>query len=138
MVLGQIHNAVDERLKAKGGYPIEEAKRLLHLGLLCSNSDPSVRPRMRQVVKMLEGEMYNTESDEENMEKGLLRRIKSAAIWTRTESEHQYTDQPTFEDIKIFSYNSESTTSGSSSIPQGSQSESDSNIIGEGWQCCRF
>jgi hypothetical protein len=87
---------------------------------------------------MLEGEMYNTDSDEENMEKGLLRRIKSAAIWTRTESELQYTDQPTFEDIKIFSYNSESTTSGSSSIPQGSQSDSDSNVIREGWQCCRF
>ncbi|GAU27164.1 hypothetical protein TSUD_104730 [Trifolium subterraneum] len=137
-VLGQLHNAVDERLKAKGGYAIEEAERLLHLGLFCSNSDPSVRPIMRQVVKMLEGEMYITESDEENMEKGLLRRIKSAAMWTRTESGLRYTDHPTFEDIKMFSYNSERTTSGSSSIPQGSQSESNSDIIRESWQCCRF
>ncbi|CAJ2660465.1 unnamed protein product [Trifolium pratense] len=120
MVVGQLHNAIDERLKAKGGYPSEEAERLLHLGLLCSNSDPSVRPIMRQVVKMLEGEMYNTESDEENMEKGLLGRIKSAAMWTRTESGLQYKNHPTFEDIKMFSYKSERTTSGSSSIPQGS------------------
>ncbi|CAJ2660470.1 unnamed protein product [Trifolium pratense] len=138
MVLGQLHNAVDQRLKAKGGYPIEEAERLLHLGLLCSNSDPSVRPIMRQVVKMLEGEMYNTESDEENIEKGLLGRIKSAAMWTRTESGLRYKNHPTFEDIKMFSYHSERTTSGSSSIPQGSQSESDSDINREGWQCCRF
>jgi len=126
MVLDQFHNAVDERLKAKGGYSIQEAERLLHLGLLCSNSDPSVRPTMRQVVKMLEGEMENIESDEENMENSLLGRIKSAATWSRTESTLPYRDHPTFEEIRMFSYNSK-TSSGSSSILR-----SDSDIIREG------
>ncbi|GAU27165.1 hypothetical protein TSUD_104750 [Trifolium subterraneum] len=130
MVLDQLHNAVDERLKDKGGYPIEEAERLLHLGLLCSNSDPSVRPTMRQIVKMLEGEMDSMESDEENIETSLLTRIKSAAMWPRTESGLQYRDHPTFEEVRMFSYNSKTSTSGSSTIPQGPQSDSD--IIEEG------
>jgi len=127
MVLDQLHSAVDERLKAKGGYAIEEAERLLHLGLLCSNSDPGVRPIMRQVVKMLEGEIESIESDEENMEKSLLGRIKSAAMWSRTESTLPYRDHPTFEEIRMISYNSKTSTSGSSSILR-----SDSDIIREG------
>ena len=57
MVQGQLLSAVDERLKAKGGYTIEEGERLLHLGLLCSHTDPSIRPTMRQVVKILEVEI---------------------------------------------------------------------------------
>lgn len=123
MVLGQLHNAVDERLKAKGGYNIEEAERLLHLGLLCSNSGPSVRPTMRQVVKILEGEMDSVESDEENMEMSLLaKKIKSAAMWSKTECAH-----PTFEEISMFSYNSKTSTSGSGTIPA-----SESDIIREG------
>jgi serine/threonine protein kinase len=130
MVLDQLHNAVDERLKDKGGYPIEEAERLLHLGLLCSNFDPSVRPIMRQVVKMLEGETDNIESDEENIETSLLRRIQSAAMWPRTESGLQHRDHPTLEDIRLFSYKSKTSTSGSSTIPQAPQSDSD--IIEEG------
>jgi hypothetical protein len=130
MVLDQLHNAVDERLNDKGGYPIEEAERLLHLGLLCSNSDPSVRPIMRQIVKMLEAEMDSVESDEENIETSLLRRIKSAAMWPRTESGLQHRDHPTLEDIRLFSYKSKTSTSGSSTIPQAPQSDSD--IIEEG------
>ncbi|WJX69271.1 non-specific serine/threonine protein kinase [Trifolium repens] len=125
MVLGQLHNAVDERLKDKGGYTIEEAERFLHLGLLCSNSDPSVRPIMRQVVKMLEGEMDNIESDEGNMEKSLLGRIKSTAMWSRTES--GYKDYPSFEEIMMFIDNTKTSTSGSTAIQA-----SDSDIISEG------
>jgi serine/threonine protein kinase len=126
MVLGQLHNAVDERLKDKGGYPIEEAGRFLHLGLLCSNSDPSVRPIMRQVVKMLEGEMDSIESDEGNMEKSLLGRIKSTAMWSRTES--GYKDYPSFEEIMMFIDNTKTSTSGNSTAIQAS----DSDIIWEG------
>ncbi|GAU27145.1 hypothetical protein TSUD_104540 [Trifolium subterraneum] len=125
MVLGELHNAVDERLKAKGGYPIEEAERLLHLGLLCSNSDPSVRPIMRQIVKMLEGEMDSIESDEGNMEKSLLGKIKSTAMWSRTES--GYNDHPTFEEIMMLIDNSKTSTSGSTAIQA-----SDSDLIWEG------
>jgi hypothetical protein len=126
MVLGQLHNAVDERLKDIGGYPIEEAERFLHLGLLCSNLDPSVRPIMRQVVKMLEGEMDSIESDEGNMEKSLLGRIKSTAMWSRTES--GYKDYPSFEEIMMFIDNTKTSTSGNSTAIQAS----DSDIIWEG------
>ncbi|CAL5200415.1 unnamed protein product [Lathyrus oleraceus] len=127
MVLDQLHNAVDERLKDKGGYTIEEAGRLVHLGLLCSNPDPSVRPIMRQVVKMLEGEKDCIDSEEENMETSLLGRINSAAIWSRTESAVPNRDHLTFEEIRMFSYNSKASTSGSNSIPT-----SDSDVIRDG------
>ncbi|KAI5412905.1 hypothetical protein KIW84_057507 [Lathyrus oleraceus] len=127
MVLDQLHNAVDERLKDKGGYNVDEAERLLHLGLLCSNPDPSVRPIMRQVVKMLEGEKDCIDSEEENMETSLLGRINSAAIWSRTESAVPNRDHLTFEEIRMFSYNSKASTSGSNSIPT-----SDSDVIRDG------
>ncbi|TKY48870.1 L-type lectin-domain containing receptor kinase VII.2 [Spatholobus suberectus] len=122
LVQGQLHSAVDGRLKAKGGYTVEEAERLLHLGLLCSNSDPSVRPTMRQVVKMLEGEVDSIESDEENMEMSLLGKIKSAASWSRTECTFPHNGYPTFDEIKMFSFNSRTSGSGSSTFP-GSESE---------------
>ncbi|XP_027343325.1 L-type lectin-domain containing receptor kinase VII.1-like [Abrus precatorius] len=124
VVQGQLHSAIDGRLKAKGGYTILEAERLLHLGLLCSNSDPSIRPTMRQVVKMLEGDKESVESDEENMEMSLLGRIKSAAMWSSTECTSPYSGHPTFDDIKMFSLNSRTSGTGSSTIPgSGSQSE---------------
>ncbi|CAK8536415.1 unnamed protein product [Lathyrus sativus] len=125
MMLNQLQNAVDERLKAKGGYPIEEAERLLHLGLLCSNSDPSVRPTMRQVVKTLEGEMDNIDCDEENMRMSLLGKLKSDVMWSKAISAVPYRDHPTFGEVK--SYNSKASTSGSSVIQA-----SDSDIIWEG------
>ncbi|CAK8536416.1 unnamed protein product [Lathyrus sativus] len=125
MMLNQLQNAVDERLKAKGGYPIEEAERLLHLGLMCSNSDPSVRPTMRQVVKILEGEINNIDSDEENMEMSLLGKLKSGVMWSKAISAVPYRDHPTFGEVK--SYNSKASTSGSSVIQA-----SDSDTIWEG------
>ncbi|KAL5082211.1 hypothetical protein RYX36_010632 [Vicia faba] len=125
MLVSQLHNAVDERLKARGGYPIEEAERLLHLGLMCSNSDPSVRPTMRQIVKSLEGEMNNIDCDEENMEISLIGKLKSVEIWSKTISTVPYRDHPTFEEV--ISYNSKASTSGSSVIQA-----SDSDIIWEG------
>jgi len=107
-------------LKAKWGYNTEEAERLLHLGLLCSHSDPSIRPTMRQVVKMLEGEMDNT--DEENMETSLLGKVKSAAMWSKTECAFPCSGYPTFDEIKMFSFNSWTSGRGSSTFP-GSESE---------------
>ncbi|KAE9599875.1 hypothetical protein Lal_00046345 [Lupinus albus] len=118
MVIGQLHIAVDERLKAQWGYTMEESERLLHLGLLCSNSDSSIRPNMRQVVKMLEGEMEGIESDEESMEMSLLGKIKSAAMWSKTECTFPYSDYPTLDEIMMFSFSSKTTTSGSVTIPE--------------------
>ena len=55
MVQGQLLNALDERLRARGGVDDEEVEKVLHLDFLCSYPDPSARPSMRQVVKVLEG-----------------------------------------------------------------------------------
>ena len=54
MVQGQLLNALDERLRARGGFDEEEVEKVLHLDLLCSYPDPSARPSMRQVVKVLQ------------------------------------------------------------------------------------
>ncbi|KAG5102858.1 hypothetical protein JHK84_047827 [Glycine max] len=122
MVQGQLHSAVDERLKAKGGYTIEEGERLLHLGLLCSHTDPSIRPTMRQVVKILEVEIDSIESDEDNMEMSLLGKIRSATTWSRVECALPYSGYPSFDEVKMFSFNSRTSRSGSSTFP-GSESE---------------
>ena len=122
MVQGQLHSAVDERLKAKGGYTIEEGERLLHLGLLCSHTDPSIRPTMRQVVKILEVEIDSIESDEDNMEMSLLGKIRSATTWSRAECALPYSGYPSFDEVKMFSFNSRTSRSGSSTFP-GSESE---------------
>uniref|UniRef100_A0A0R0H7W3 non-specific serine/threonine protein kinase n=1 Tax=Glycine max TaxID=3847 RepID=A0A0R0H7W3_SOYBN len=122
MVQGQLHSAVDERLKAKGGYTIEEAERLLHLGLLCSHTDPSIRPTMRQVVKILEVEIDSIESDEDNMEMSLLGKIRSATTWSRAECALPYSGYPSFDEVKMFSFNSRTSRSGSSTF-LGSESE---------------
>lgn len=63
-------SALDERLKGRGECNIDEVKRVIHLGLLCTHSDPHVRPSMRQVVKVLEGE---------SLDMSLVDRINSAA-----------------------------------------------------------
>ncbi|CAL0322608.1 unnamed protein product [Lupinus luteus] len=105
-------------LKAQGGYTIEEAERLLHLGLLCSESDSSIRPNMRQVVKVLERGMEGIEPDEESMEMSLLGKIKSAAMWSKTECTIPYKNHPTLDEIRMFSFSSKTTRSGSVTIPE--------------------
>jgi hypothetical protein len=78
MVQGQLMNALDERLKGRGEFDEEEVDRVLHLGLLCAYPDPSSRPTMRQVVKVLEGNNEVAEEVEsENTDAYLLRKMKS-------------------------------------------------------------
>ncbi|XP_027164351.1 L-type lectin-domain containing receptor kinase IV.1-like [Coffea eugenioides] len=50
---GDILQAVDQKLGAE--YVKEEAELVLKLGLLCSHSEPNLRPSMRQVLLYLEG-----------------------------------------------------------------------------------
>ena len=50
---GEILQASDPKLGYD--YETEEMELVLKLGLLCSHSDPSSRPTMRQVVQYLEG-----------------------------------------------------------------------------------
>ncbi|CAN6319336.1 unnamed protein product [Urochloa humidicola] len=51
---GDLARAVDERLR--GRYDEEEARLVLWLGLMCSQSRPEARPTMRQVCQYLDGE----------------------------------------------------------------------------------
>ncbi|CDP17268.1 unnamed protein product [Coffea canephora] len=50
---GDILQAVDQKLGAE--YVKEEAELVLKLGLLCSHSEPNLRPSMRQVLLYLDG-----------------------------------------------------------------------------------
>jgi serine/threonine protein kinase len=50
---GAILDATDPRLE--GNYVVEEMELVLKLGLLCSHSNPEIRPSMRQVMQLLDG-----------------------------------------------------------------------------------
>ncbi|XP_042489883.1 L-type lectin-domain containing receptor kinase IV.2-like [Macadamia integrifolia] len=52
---GAILETVDPKLEMN--YEVEEMEKVLKLGLLCSQSDSTARPCMRQVVRYLEGEI---------------------------------------------------------------------------------
>ncbi|KAL2328210.1 hypothetical protein Fmac_021637 [Flemingia macrophylla] len=84
---GEECSALDERIKGRGQYNNNEVERVLHLGLLCTHHDPHVRPSMRQVVKVLEGE---------SLDRSLLDRINSAAGYAGSFSSTIY---PTIDEI---------------------------------------
>lgn len=100
MVQGQLLNALDERLRARGGFDEEEVEKVLHLGFLCSYPDPSARPSMRQVVKVLEGKIELDESESEDMDIYLLQKMKSRDMWSEFEQNYGSSLHPTFEDIR--------------------------------------
>lgn len=52
---GNLLELVDPSLGSH--YPEEEAKRMLNIGLLCTNPSPTLRPLMSSVVSMLEGKI---------------------------------------------------------------------------------
>lgn len=95
---GELLNAVDERLRMKGGLDEEEIEKVLQLGLLCAHHDPSVRPTMRQVVKFFEEKTDADESDGEDMDVYLLKRMKSKDIWPNYSI--NIGSHPTFEEIR--------------------------------------
>lgn len=100
MVQGELLSALDERLRAKGEFDKEEVERVLHLGLLCAYPDPSARPTMRQVVKILEGKNEVNDAESEDMDAYLLRRMQNGEYWTGFSQSFGYGPHPTFEDIK--------------------------------------
>ncbi|KAM3704346.1 hypothetical protein ACJW30_04G173500 [Castanea mollissima] len=51
---GAILDASDPKLE--GNYVVKEMELVLKLGLLCSHSTPAVRPSMRQVMQLLDGD----------------------------------------------------------------------------------
>jgi serine/threonine protein kinase len=101
MAQGQLLNALDERLKAGGEFDAEEVDRVLHLGLLCAYPDPSSRPTMRQVVKVLEGNNeVEEEVESEDMNAYLLRKMKSMCKWSEIPGSFGSSSHPTFEDLR--------------------------------------
>ncbi|KAJ4703488.1 Lectin receptor kinase [Melia azedarach] len=108
MVQEKLLDALDERLRAKGGFNEEEVERVLHLGLLCAYPDPSARPTMRQVVKVLEGKIEVGENESEDIDASLLQNWNSKDMWANYSQSfgYGYATHPTFQDIK--QYNSSS------------------------------
>ncbi|KAK3007139.1 hypothetical protein RJ639_016696 [Escallonia herrerae] len=97
---GELVNALDERLRARGGIDDEEAERLLHLGLLCAYPDASARPTMRQVVKVLQGKNEVDESEGEDMDMYLLEKMKSKQMWSKYPQSSSSGSHPTFEEVR--------------------------------------
>ncbi|XP_021826106.1 probable L-type lectin-domain containing receptor kinase VII.2 [Prunus avium] len=110
--------ALDERLKTKGGYSIEEVERLLHLGLLCAYPEAHGRPTMRQVMKVLEGasDAIDDQSEGEGMNVNLLHKIRTTPMWSAYRWNMGGQGHPTFEDMKN---SSSSSLSGSDIIRVG-------------------
>ncbi|KAJ9690470.1 hypothetical protein PVL29_012891 [Vitis rotundifolia] len=95
---GELVLAVDERLRSRGELDEEEVEKVLHLGLLCTYPDPSARPTMRQVVKILEGRNEVCESEGEEMDVYLLESRRSKSMWSK--DSHTFGPHPTFEDFR--------------------------------------
>nr|KYP62912.1 Lectin-domain containing receptor kinase A4.2 [Cajanus cajan] len=100
MAQGQLVSALDERLKAKGEFSVQEMERVMHLGLLCAYPEPKARPTIRQVVNVLEGKNEGEESEIENMDSYLLQQLKSRDILSEYSQYFSYASHPTFQDIR--------------------------------------
>eukprot|EP00258_Populus_trichocarpa_P021287 XP_024437306.1 L-type lectin-domain containing receptor kinase VII.1 isoform X1 [Populus trichocarpa] len=101
MMQGQSLYALDERLKARGEQFDEgEVERMLHLGLLCAYPDSKVRPTMRQVVKVMEGNNELSEIESEDMDACLLQQMKSKDFWSSYSQSSSHGSHPTFDEIR--------------------------------------
>ncbi|KAJ4839507.1 hypothetical protein Tsubulata_030125 [Turnera subulata] len=112
MVQGQLLNALDARLRARGGFDEEEVETVLHLGLMCAYPDPSARPTMRQVVKVLDGKTEPNEADSEDVDAYLLHQMKSKEMWLNysqsfSSGSHSH---PTIDEIRQYQSTSMSLT----------------------------
>ncbi|KAL1289193.1 hypothetical protein HN51_057838 [Arachis hypogaea] len=112
MVKGELMNALDERLRAKGDFNLQQVEKVLQLGLLCAYPEPKSRPNMRQVVSILEGKNNEggEESENENADTCLLLKLKSGDIFSEYSNYFSYSTHPTFEDIRQSNTSSMSLT----------------------------
>ena len=97
----------------------EEVEKVLHLGLLCTYPDPSARPTMRQVVKILEGRNEVCESEGEEMDVYLLESMRSKSMWSKYPHTFGRGSHPTFEDFRQSLASCSSWTSWSDSVLGG-------------------
>ncbi|KAG6754870.1 hypothetical protein POTOM_040671 [Populus tomentosa] len=103
MMQGHLLYALDERLKARGEQFDEgEVERMLHLGLLCAYPDSKVRPTMRQVVKVMEGNNELSEIESEDMDACLLQQMKSKDFWSTYSQSSSHGLHPTFDEIRRY------------------------------------
>ncbi|KAF9610831.1 hypothetical protein IFM89_025197 [Coptis chinensis] len=110
MEQGKLGDALDKRLKTKGGCDGEEVERVLHLGLLCAYPEPNSRPTIRQVVKLLEGNSDTVESESDSMEAYMLDKAKTTAMWYKYRRSFHHKKHPTLDEIR-------SSLSSSMSLP---------------------
>ncbi|KAI4299387.1 hypothetical protein L6164_032853 [Bauhinia variegata] len=99
-VQGQLLNAIDERLKAKGEINEQEVERVLHLGLLCAYPEPKGRPTMRQAVKILEGKNEAEDLENEDMDAYLLQNMESRDLSSDYSLYFSYSSYPTVGDLR--------------------------------------
>ncbi|OVA14917.1 Protein kinase domain [Macleaya cordata] len=99
MERGESVCAVDKRLREKGSeLDDEEVERILHLGLLCVYPDPSLRPTMRQVVKVLEPGI-DMEESEDGFDMYLHEKLNSMSMSSYYRDGSSHGKHPTFEEI---------------------------------------
>ncbi|XP_015943140.1 L-type lectin-domain containing receptor kinase VII.1-like [Arachis duranensis] len=112
MVKGELIHALDERLRAKGDFNLQQVEKVLQLGLLCAYPEPKSRPNMRQVVSILEGNNNEggEESENENVDTCLLLKLKSGDIFAEYSNYFSYSTHPTFQDIRQSNTSSMSLT----------------------------
>ncbi|KAK9152772.1 hypothetical protein Sjap_000252 [Stephania japonica] len=111
-------SVLDERVSIKGDdIQHEELKMVLHLGLLCAHAEPSSRPTMRQVVRILEKILEGEKVDVEDKE--IFDKLHSTPMWSKRVFEVlRRKEHPTFEELQL--------------LLHSSMSFSDSNIIQTG------
>ncbi|CAD5329340.1 unnamed protein product [Arabidopsis thaliana] len=91
----KVVDGLDERIKANGVFVVEEVEMALRIGLLCVHPDPRVRPKMRQVVQILEQGRLVEDGGEREI--SLLERVKSSYLLETGEGSRQ--QHPTFQDV---------------------------------------
>ncbi|XP_050213482.1 L-type lectin-domain containing receptor kinase VII.1 isoform X1 [Mercurialis annua] len=100
MMQEQLLTVLDPRLNGELELDKEEVERVLHLGLLCAYPDASVRPTMRQVVKILEGKNENENNENEDIDAYLLENMNSKEMWLNYSDCLGYSSHPTFEALR--------------------------------------
>ncbi|XP_010433234.1 PREDICTED: probable L-type lectin-domain containing receptor kinase VII.2 [Camelina sativa] len=101
----KVVDGLDERVKVNGRFKTEEVEMALRIGLLCVHPDPRVRPKMRQVVQILEQGRLVEDGGEREM--SLLERVKSSYLLETGEGSRQR-QHPTIQDVRNSSHCSNS------------------------------
>ncbi|KAL4346168.1 hypothetical protein AHAS_Ahas11G0351400 [Arachis hypogaea] len=85
MVKGELMNALDERLSAKGDFNLQQVEKVLQLGLLCAYPEPKSRPNMRQVKANQKKKKERDPLTEPLSRQGKRRRHLEESVPTATE-----------------------------------------------------